>query len=173
MDYVVIREYKKEDITNMVNLIDKVFRETYSNIWDKEFFDSFDSTYQRRLDLENSDYDKRKDNVFILEIDGHMEGFVEVGKCKIDKYSSSGEIQMIYITKEYQGKGFGKRLFVKGAERLKKLGFKDFYVGCFNGNENARFYHHLGGEYKFSKNTMLNRPYQENFFYFEDVDKFL
>ena len=43
MDYVVIREYKKEDITNMVNLIDKVFRETYSNIWDKEFFDSFDS----------------------------------------------------------------------------------------------------------------------------------
>ena len=173
MDYVVIREYRKEDIKTMVDLIDKVFIETYNNIFDKEFFLNMDKTYERRLELENRDFNKLKDNTFLLEVDGVIEGFVQVGKCKIPTRSISGEIQMIYLTKKVQGKGLGKKLFVKGVERLKQLGYKDFFVGCFNGNESAKFYHHLGGEYKFSVQTRLVRDYQENFFYFEDVDKFL
>ena len=100
MDYVVIREYRKEDIKTMVDLIDKVFIETYTNIFDKEFFQSMDKTYERRLELENRDFDKLKDNTFLLEVDGVVEGFVQVGKCKIPSRSTSGEIQMIYLTKK-------------------------------------------------------------------------
>ena len=167
-----IRNYRKEDIEKLVDFTTYMFKLTYKGIINNEYIENFSKRRDERIEFELEDFDRRSKNVFVLIDNEKLIGYIEVDRCKHEEYKDHGEVEMIYLDPFYQGKGLGKELFYVGVNRLKEMGYKDFYVGCLRGNESQKFYHHLGGVYVFSKPLTFGDMYIEDYFYFKDVNMF-
>ena len=58
----------------------------------------------------------------------------------------SGEIIELYLEPDYQGLGFGRKLFTATYHELRKRHMQELIVWALSENTNAcEFYHHLGG----------------------------
>ena len=104
----------------------------------------------------------------VLEVDGKVIGFVNVGSTDEKEYDNCGELHAIYIINGYKGNGFGKKLINIGIEELKKMGYNKMIIGCLEGNPSNEFYKHIGGEFiKKRVFKKLNLP--ENVYYFNKI----
>jgi GNAT superfamily N-acetyltransferase len=56
-----------------------------------------------------------------------------------------GELQSIYLLKNFQGQGLGRQLFSAVAKELKKLGHKNMLVRVLKDNATRGFYERMGG----------------------------
>ncbi|KHD34915.1 acetyltransferase [Clostridium acetobutylicum] len=75
---------------------------------------------------------------------GEIIGFASGETNKIEeKYDSI--LYTIYILKNYQRQGVGKRLFKVVADRLRSEGAENMVVWTFNENKSRGFYERLGG----------------------------
>ena len=64
----------------------------------------------------------------------------------IDLGCESGNETVLYLLKEYQRKGIGKRLFNIAANKIKESGYNEFFICCNKYNINAQeFYKKMGG----------------------------
>ena len=81
---------------------------------------------------------------------GHLPGYVctdddgIVGYCLGDK--NTGEIVVLEVLPQYEGRGIGKALLLKVVEDLRSLGYNRLFLGC-SGDTSHRshgFYRHLG-----------------------------
>ena len=90
--------------------------------------------------------------VFVAEEDGLIKGFVNIGKSRQPTLSFDGklypigELYSIYLLREIQGRGIGKKLFKKAHNSLKLNGIKDMYLWVFKDNPAIGFYQYMGGE---------------------------
>ncbi|NMH68566.1 GNAT family N-acetyltransferase [Bacillus sp. RO3] len=73
------------------------------------------------------------------EEDGKIVGFVSFGKERSGEYE--GELYAIYLLKEYQGKGIGKRLFAIAVHELKKQGLFSMWIWVLKENPSKHFYY--------------------------------
>lgn len=82
----------------------------------------------------------------VLEVDRRLAGYVSYGRCRTRSALAEGEIDELYLAPEYQGLGFGRRLFRAARNDLKARGFRRTLVWALADNERARaFYERLGG----------------------------
>jgi ribosomal protein S18 acetylase RimI-like enzyme len=89
---------------------------------------------------------ERRAAVLVIEVGGLVAGYVTVGPSRMRMLPFGGEIYELYLKPEYQGLGFGRALFERAREDLRRYGFKSFQVRVLGDNELARgFYLHLGG----------------------------
>lgn len=104
---------------------------------------------------------------YVLEVDGSVVGFINVGPSESEDYKGCGEVFALYILNGYKGYGFGKKLIETGFAELKKLGFDKVVIGCLVGNKANDFYKHLGGKFIATKiYKRLQLP--ENYYCFEN-----
>ena len=63
-----------------------------------------------------------------------------------EKYPNSGKIYALYILKDYQKLGIGKKLFFKWIEELIKLWFDSMIINVLEWNDTINFYKKYGGK---------------------------
>lgn len=94
-------------------------------------------------------------------------GFVTVGACKLPVENlepQAGEIQMLYVRKEYQNLRLGRRLMDAGLAWLEEKQHDPLYIGVWSENFGAqRFYGRYGfrkfGEYGFRVGKAVDREF--------------
>lgn len=170
MDSIRIRRRKKEDCKQIAHVVTIAWNETYRGIVNDEFLDNLLNNEVERGNKSFNEFDEKDNHQFVLEVDGKVVGFINVGITDDKEYKNQGEIFALYIIKEYKGKGFGRKLTKAGIDELKKLGCTKMIIGCLNGNPSNEYYKHIGG--KFIKTRIFKLPNQnlvENVYYYEKI----
>ena len=84
--------------------------------------------------------------ILVLEFESKIAGYVSHGRNRVAAFPYAGEIFELYLAPEYQGLGFGERLFEAAREDLASKGYLSLIVWALADNERAiRFYNRMGG----------------------------
>lgn len=73
-------------------------------------------------------------------------GFVDGGKERSHPENGLGELYAIYILKEFQKQGTGRKLFEAAVESLLKTGMKSMVIWVLEQSPYRKFYESLQGE---------------------------
>ncbi len=85
--------------------------------------------------------------ITVLEVAGVVAGYVTCGRSRMKTLPYAGEIFELYLLPEYQGLGFGRRLFAAARSDLRAKGLSGLAVRVLVENEPARrFYEAMGGD---------------------------
>ncbi len=143
---LIIREATELDAENITKMHIQSWQETYKNIVDQEYLDNLPDTFETRLKF-RQEILSRKDRAILLiaEKDGKIIGFCDAGIIR-EYEGAKGEVYAIYLLKEYQGSGIGKKLFQQAVEFLFANNLTPFVVLVLKDNLPARkFYEKCGG----------------------------
>ncbi|MEZ0211950.1 MAG: N-acetyltransferase family protein, partial [Xanthobacteraceae bacterium] len=89
----------------------------------------------------------RGSRVLVLTFGDALAGYANFGRNRARSLPYDGEIYEIYLRPEYQGLGFGRRLFRDARKELKSSGLEGLAVWALAINEPAvGFYGALGGQ---------------------------
>ena len=123
----------------------QVWETTYRGIYPDEKLDNYNFT-----DNESKFKSYIKSpiiDLYVAMIDNKIVGYTAVGKSDKRKTCQESEVVLLYILKQFQGMGIGKKLFDFAKNKLKKEGHKQFVVYCNKYNVNAQsFYKKMGGK---------------------------
>ena len=175
MNNVVIVPASKENLKDYVYVNINSWNETYRGIMSDEFLDKImngiEENIQRQIDnfdqklIDEPDYKK-----FILYDNNHAVGMFAICNSRDTNYPNSGEIKALYLLKEGQKKGYGRLMFERAKEELKKMNFHDMIVYCLEANKTNEFYKHMGGKLVYSKNRdIAGQDLVENVYYYEKI----
>jgi len=81
--------------------------------------------------------------VFVLEIDGEVEGVI-AGRDYLSDKGRNGFIQEVIVSSKYQGKGFGKALFDRIGAEFKKRKVKNLELMSNNKSKAYKIYKKIG-----------------------------
>lgn len=88
----------------------------------------------------------RGSGLLVVEFDHSIVGYATYGRNRVPSMPYSGEIFEIYLMPEYQGLGFGRRLFNAARHELAEHGYLSTVVWALADNDKAlSFYRRLGG----------------------------
>jgi predicted acetyltransferase len=163
-----IRKKERKDCFEVAHVVTLAWNETYKGIVSDDFLKGLYLNEKKRANNSYNCFNDSNNHQYVLEVNGKVVGFINVGASNDKDYEYYGEIFAIYIINEYKGKGYGKELIKVGIEELKQMGFTKMIIGCLDGNTSNEFYKHLGG--KFIKKRIfekLNLP--ENVYIFEKI----
>jgi ribosomal protein S18 acetylase RimI-like enzyme len=84
--------------------------------------------------------------LLVLSLQGRLGGYVSYGRNRAPSLEYDGEIFELYLAPDYQGLGFGRRLFQSGREDLAANGLDRILIWSLADNHRAvDFYRRLGG----------------------------
>jgi ribosomal protein S18 acetylase RimI-like enzyme len=84
--------------------------------------------------------------ILVAEVAGEIAGYATLGRNRTRQLAHQGEIYELYLMPQYQGLGFGGRLFAAARARIADFGFKGMVVWALEDNDKALgFYEALGG----------------------------
>jgi len=109
---------------------------------------------------------------FVAESDKEgIIGYFLCGEKQFEKYSFEGELFAIYLLKEYQGQGIGKRLFLKSVEELKHRGIHSFLLFVLSSNTGSRkFYESFEPDFIAKEIiTIDNKQYSDTCYGWSDI----
>ncbi len=82
----------------------------------------------------------------VLDVAETVAGYISYGRCRDRALPADGEVDELYLLPEYQGLGFGTRMFRAVRNDLADRGAKRLAVWALADNERAcTFYRRLGG----------------------------
>ena len=85
-------------------------------------------------------------SLVVLDVGESITGYASYGRCRGGAVTADGEIDELYLAPEYQGLGFGTRLFKAVRNDLRDRGARRIAVWALTDNERAcAFYRRLGG----------------------------
>ena len=85
-------------------------------------------------------------SILLAEVGGKVAGYATLGRSRTLALAQQGEIYELYLSPEYQGLGFGCRLFAAARARLSDFGMRGTVVWALEDNDRALgFYMALGG----------------------------
>lgn len=158
----IIRPREEKDLKELSHDIAVIWNDTYRGIVDDEFLNDLykneeDKSYEimKQLLKDQSTY-------YVLELDNKIIGWVYF--TYDSDYENTGEIHSLYLLKEYQGKGYGRRLFEFAKNELIKKRINKMIIGCLEGNKSNDFYKHVGG--KLTGSRLFRKKYKENVYLF-------
>ena len=90
---------------------------------------------------------QRGSRIVVLEFDDGVQGYASYGPNRVPALPYQGEIYEIYLAPEFQGLGFGRRLFEAARADLAEHGYPSVLVWALADNDRALdFYDRLGGK---------------------------
>lgn len=113
--------------------------------WQETYPGLVDAGYLARMSVEKCQEWAHRwpDNIMVAELDGKIVGFSGYGPCRNPGCENLGEVFAIYVLKEAQGLGIGRKLMDAALEKL--ADYHDIVIWVLNGNERAiGFYQHYG-----------------------------
>ena len=89
---------------------------------------------------------RKGSRIALLAFGDKVAGYANYGRNRARSLFYDGEIYELYLRPEYQGLGFGRRLFTAARRDLAQSGLKSLVVWALSDNEPAvEFYRALGG----------------------------
>lgn len=159
----IIRKRKMEDSLELANCIATVWNTTYKEIVDDDFLKGLLDNVQGSAEKLRNNLNNQP-NYYVLTLQEKIIGWIYY-ELDSDKYDGAAEIHSLYVLKEYQGKGYGQKLYNYAVKKIRKKGIKKLVIGCLDGNPSNNFYKHLGGKY--IGKHLFREKYKENFYLFE------
>ena len=90
---------------------------------------------------------RKGSRIAILAFGDKVAGYANYGRNRARSLFYEGEIYELYLRPEYQGLGFGRRLFTSARRDLVQSGLKSLVVWALSDNDPAvEFYKALGGK---------------------------
>lgn len=89
----------------------------------------------------------RGTRIAVVDFDESVAGYVSYGRNRLPSLETGGEIFELYLAPEFQGLGFGRKLFAAASRDLAAHGFETCLVWALADNERAlHFYERMGGK---------------------------
>ena len=90
---------------------------------------------------------RKGSRIAILAFGDKVAGYANYGRTRARSLFYDGEIYELYLRPEYQGLGFGRRLFSSARRDLAQSGLKTLVIWALSDNDPAvEFYKALGGK---------------------------
>lgn len=138
-----IRHAKPADAAAISKVFDAAWREAYGGIIPGV---ALERMIQRRGPRWWAFSLRRGRPLAVLDVGKTIVGYASYGRCRDRALPADGEIDELYLAPEYQGVGFGRRLFRAVVNDLGDRGARTVAVWSLADNERAcAFYEHLGG----------------------------
>lgn len=140
-----IRLATENDCHELSKLKYNIWNTTYRGIYSDEKIDNFD--FEKNKNKFINIVNDPEIELYVVEHDGKLIGYMDYGvPCRpFENYKQ--EIGLLYISKEYQGAGIGRKLFNIAYNKIKENGYGEFFVSCNKYNIPAqKFYEKMGGK---------------------------
>ncbi len=164
-----LEELSVDNVNFYVKVNSLAWKQTYKGIVDDYFLELINTKEEINKSIERmkNNINKPLYKAFLLKVNDKYVGMFRV--CKTDK--DMGELKSLYLLDEVKHKGYGKILFKRALEEVKKMGFNSMIVGCLSDNTNANnFYKHMGGVFVSNRDfTILNQTLKENVYLFREI----
>jgi ribosomal protein S18 acetylase RimI-like enzyme len=140
---IEIRRAKPSDAVAVATTHDDAWRAAYQGIIPGNELDKLIS----RRGPEWWDSAIRKGSrISIMQFGDNIAGYANYGRNRARSLFYDGEVYELYLRPEFQGLGFGRRLFSAARKDLLQTGLKTLVVWALSDNEPAvEFYRALGG----------------------------
>lgn len=174
MEYY-IKEIDVDDLYDYMYVNTYAWDETYRGIMDDNFLDRIKKELDQNVEKLKNKFEKVKIDEpeykrFILYVNDNPVGIFAVCKSRDDRYPNSGELCSLYLLNKVKKQGYGRILFERAKEELRKLNFKDMIIFCLKENPTNEFYKHMGGKLIYSKERNIGgKDLIENVYYYEVV----
>jgi ribosomal protein S18 acetylase RimI-like enzyme len=140
---VETRRARTDDAAQIAEIHDSAWRATYRGLIPGA---ELEKMIQRRGPSWWETALRRGSRVLVLTFGDAIAGYANVGRNRARGLPYEGEIYELYLRPEYQGLGFGRRLFLDARKELVSAGFDGLAVWALAANEPALgFYRALGG----------------------------
>lgn len=140
---ITIRSARERDAHGIADVHDSAWRDAYRGIIPGRVLEQMIS---RRGPQWWHSAIIRGSRLLVLDFDEIIGGYTCYGRNRVPSMPYGGEIFELYIAPEFQGLGFGKRLFEAARKDLAHHGYSSFLVWALADNDRAvRFYTTLGG----------------------------
>ncbi|HVV79132.1 MAG TPA: GNAT family N-acetyltransferase [Pseudolabrys sp.] len=140
---IEIRRAKASDAQAVADTHDEAWRTAYQGIIPGNELDKLIS--RRGPDWWDSAI-RKGSRITILQFGDNIAGYANYGRNRARSLTYDGEVYELYLRPEYQGLGFGRRLFSAARKDLQQTGLRSLVVWALSDNEPAvEFYRALGG----------------------------
>ena len=140
---IEIRRAKASDASAVADAHDEAWRTAYQGIIPGT---ELDKLINRRGPAWWESAIRKGSRIAILAFGDKVAGYANYGRNRARSLFYDGEIYEIYLRPEFQGLGFGRRLFSAARKDLGQSGLKSLVVWALSDNEPAmEFYRALGG----------------------------
>lgn len=140
---VSIRRARADDAAALSHVFDTAWREAYQGIIPGV---ALDRMMARRGPRWWRQTVARTRPLVVIECAEALAGYASYGRCRDRALKADGEVDEIYLAPEYQGLGFGTRLFKAVRNDLSDRDVRRVAVWTLADNSRARdFYERLGG----------------------------
>ena len=145
MKNIIIRNIKKEDIPQVVDIQISGWQTAYRGIIDDDYLDSM----SREAFIERRNKDYNKNGFIIVEANNEILAFaryVDNNSFSPETPEIDCEITALYTKPDLKGKGLGTKMFNYILNEFKKLNKTKMIIWCLKENYPARkFYEKMGG----------------------------
>ena len=140
---ITIRPARVEDAQEIAQVHDAAWRDAYRGIIPGR---ELEKMIARRGPAWWLAAIRRGSRLMVLDFDESIGGYASYGRNRVPGLPYEGEIFELYLAPEFQGLGFGKRLFEAARKDLSEYGLETMLVWALADNERATdFYRRLGG----------------------------
>ena len=143
----MIEELSNDNAYEYAYVNSKTWLESYKGIVDEEFLELINTPEKIKIFEDKlKEHLLNKDGLYyLLRVNNKPVGVMNVRKPKVEGFDDCMELGALYLLNEVKGKGYGKILFNKAKEEIKKLGYSKMVNGCLEKNPSNDFYIHMGG----------------------------
>jgi ribosomal protein S18 acetylase RimI-like enzyme len=140
---IEIRRARSADATDVAGTHDEAWRAAYQGIIPGN---ELDKLINRRGPEWWDSAIRKGSRITILQFGDKVAGYANYGRNRARSLFYEGEVYELYLRPEFQGLGFGRRLFTAARKDLMQSGLKSLVVWALSDNEPAmEFYRALGG----------------------------
>src|SRR6202045_2822034 len=141
---IEVRRAKSSDATAVASTHDEAWRAAYQGIIPGP---ELDKLINRRGANWWDSAIRKGSRISILAFGETVAGYANYGRNRARSLYYDGEIYELYLRPEFQGLGFGRKLFTAARRDLAQSGLKSLIVWALSENDTAvEFYRALGGK---------------------------
>ncbi len=145
-----VREANLSDVSKLAKVHVDTWKTTYQGIVPQDYLDnlSYKEREERwiRILTDTESIKSNKSLTLVAEVDNEIVAFASYGKERSKDPKYDGEIYSIYVLREWQKKGIGRRLIKEVARNMIKDGFVSLLIWVLVENPSRGFYESLGGK---------------------------
>lgn len=145
METVIIRNARRDECRELAKIKGEVWNTTYRGIYADTALDNYD--VEKNTHIFQQIYNNPGIELFLAEVSGRIVGLMTCGNMFQPVEGFNQEIGLLYVLKEYQGMGIGRRFLETAKETVRRNGYDRFLVSVNSQNRNAiSFYKRMGGQ---------------------------
>jgi ribosomal protein S18 acetylase RimI-like enzyme len=138
--------------------------------WQETYLGIIDDAYLASISVEQCEkkwtsfFERPNTNklLLVVEYEGSVVGYCCAGKASELFYGCEAEVYALYLLKRYQGRGFGKQLFLAAIKQLDERSYRSVCLYVLHDNITIDFYRSFKPDVEEIRNIKIgDREYEE------------